>query len=393
MIDPPNSPDPTRTPLYPSFILLFHYLKLNGEWIVYAQALMGALTASMAVKTAQLINRNNLANVFVGILVAINLPSIFMGNMVATEIPFTLLLTISIYYAVKGIRFREEQAIHFSVLFMAIATLCRPISLYFLFLIPVLYFLTSGFGVFTKIKTLILHLVIISILIGPWVYRNQQVFGKAFYTNVSEINLLFHTTGQIRSIAENKPQKSFELSYRENELGHLDFVNDPAANAYFIDFARKESKRVISENPAVFVKMWTTSMVMFFIKPMRAYFNMQLKGVTSYQSIASVESRSEGSLLNKTINNSDTTTLILVLIQLIQLGFIYFGIILSLKYWFKNNLIIFGLLGLLVLYMMAVSGLTEVDGRFRIPIIPILAILSVPAFESFFKRKEKTGHE
>lgn len=393
MIDPPNSPDPTRTPLYPGFILLFHYLKLNGEWIVYAQALMGALTASMAVKTAQLINRNNLANVFVGILVAINLPSIFMGNMVATEIPFTLLLTISIYYAVKGIRFREEQAIHFSVLFMALATLCRPISLYFLFLIPILYFLTSGFGIFTKFKTLILHLFIISICIGPWVYRNQQVFGKAFFTNVSEINLLFHTTGQIRSIAENKPQKSFELGYRENELGHLDFINDPTANAYFIDFARKESKRVITENPVVFLKMWTTSMVMFFIKPMRAYFNMQLKGNSSYQSIASVESRSKGNLLDKTIEKSDAITLTLVIIQLIQLSLIYLGIIMSLKYWFQNNLIILGLLSLLVFYMAAVSGLTEVDGRFRIPVIPILAILSVPAFESFFKTREKNINE
>lgn len=386
ILSEPQTPDSTRMPIYPVFIALFHLAKLGGEWIIYIQALFGALTAFFTFKIAEIINRKNAANILAGLLVAVDLPSIFMGNLVATENLFTLLLVAAIYYAVKGVRFKEESAFTVSIIILALATLVRPITLYYSLFIPISYFLFSGFGFFRRIRTLVIHLVILAIFIGSWVYRNNSTFGTPFFSSISEVNLLFHTSTQTRSIAENRPQKLIELEYRNDSLGYLDFVNDAGAMGPFISFAQTETQRVVKKHPIVFLKMWATSCVMFFIKPMRSYFNMQLKGDNSYSAISSVEERRKGDLLAKTLDNSDTLTLILVTFQILMLGLIYLGILFSLRHWLTKDLTIFLLLFSLVGYFALVSSLTEVDSRFRVPAIPILAILCVPVFSPLFNR-------
>lgn len=386
MLIEPFTPDSTRTPGYPSFIYLFHLFKLGGEWIVYVQALIGALTAFVTFRIAEIIKRNNPANILAGLLVALDLPSIFMGNLVATETLFTLFLVISIYFAVKGVRFKEEKNVTISIIILALTTLIRPITLYYTLLIPTLYFLFSGLSIMRRIKTLVLHIILIAIFIAPWIYRNHTVFEAPFLSSISEVNLLFHTSTQIRSFAENRPQKPIEMEYRNDSLGHLDFVNNASAMKSFILFARSETQRVIKKHPMVFLKMWGTSCVMFFVKPMRSYFNMQLKGENSYSAISSVEERDKGDLLTKTLDKSDNLTLVLVAFQMIMLALIYLGILFSLRHWLTKDFTIFFLLLSLVGYFALISSLTEVDARLRLPVIPILAILSIHCFNSLFNK-------
>lgn len=379
---PPFLADSARTPGYPLFIMFFHVINAAGSWIVFSQAVLGGFIAFITSKIASKFVTNKKVWIFAGLLVSLDLPSLYMGNVVATETLFTFFLLISLYYAIRYRKQKQLKHFLFTIITLSLATLVRPISLYLLLIAPIGLLWSSNLLSGPKLQKLVLGFGIIALINGSWVYRNYKTFQSPFYSSIGEVNLLFHTCTQIRSIAEQRQQKPIEMEYR-HQLNYLNFNDSTNAIKPFREFAHKETKRVIAKHPITFAKMWGQSSILFFIKPIRAYFLSQWYGINQYQSVYSVEKRGNSNLVKDTLNQTPLLILLAVIWQILILGVVYLAILLSIRWWVAKNKNLLWIVVFTIAYFALISSLTEVDARFRVPVWPLLVLLGIPAFEKW----------
>ncbi len=390
----PQTPDSTRTPFYPIFISALHVLQLGGEWIVIIQSFIGAFTASIATQCALLLKRNKVAAFVVGIFVAINTPSIIFSNAVMTETWFTFFLTISVYYLIKSIKFEEPNLRLYAVLFMVCAAYTRPSAVYLLVLIPLLALLFNQHGLKYELKQTAMIISIGALLVAPWYYRNYKTFGSAFFSSIAEVNYLFHTASNINAKVNGTTRRVEEYKYRNNvPLSEYSFTHNSRVIPLFQKFARQECISVIKEHPLVALKIFSKSFVGFFIKPIRAPIGKQLYGRkwNDTPPLTMVESNNSywQSLLTAFKVGTKLEGL-LICFQLLFLVVLYLSILGSIPIWFKSDLNVGIALMLLILFFSVTSSITDLDARFRVPVIPILAILAFPFWNKLLK---KYAHE
>ncbi len=389
MSQSPQTPDSTRTPFYPIYIYAFHLLQLHGEWLVYVQALIGAATAATVTNCALLIKRNRLAAFFAGLLVALDIPSIFFSNTVLTETWFTFFITLTVFYLIKSIKFYEPKNRIWVLTFLICAVYTKPIALYLLIAIPIIFLLFNQHGLKYELKQSIKFLSLAVLFISPWVYRNHVTFGAPFYSSISEINFLFHTTANIKATVNNTTRHEEEYQYRNNPpLSELNFEHNAKVIPLFRAFAQKECMETIKENPKVAANIFFKSWVGFFIKPLRSYLSMQLNGKklgSDKPLTMAANSSSYSSSFMHFMKKGNKIELIAVLIQLLFLIVIYLSITAALPIWLNIDRRVFVLLVCLVLYFSLASSITDLDARFRVPVLPILALLGHPFFSKMLK--------
>jgi len=67
-----------------------------------------------------------------------------------------------------------------------------------------------------------------------------------------------------------------------------------------------------------------------------------------------------------------------IIIQILLLGLLLLSIIFSLPLWFSSNWQIGLILLFLILYFSVTSSITDVDARFRVPIVSYIILLGYP---------------
>ncbi|MDE0770665.1 MAG: hypothetical protein OSB25_00485 [Salibacteraceae bacterium] len=374
--------DSTRTPFYSIYIYLFHLLQLHGEWIVYTQALIGAFTAAIASQCALLIKRNRLSAFVVGLLVALDIPNVYFSNTVLPEPWFGFFLVCALFFLIKSVKCNEPSHRKYVMLFLVLATYTKPIAMYLLVAIPFMLLIFNQQGIKHELIQLTKFVVIGTLLISPWIYRNQQTFGGAFFSSIAEVNLLFHTASNIKAIATNSNRHTVEYEYRNSKpLSELSFEHNAYAIPHFQKFARKECLEVIQQYPVVAFKMMLKSWVGFFIKPLRSYIGMQINGkkLGEEPALNNVDMQnSYWASFKLALKRANWLVQLAIVIQVLLLGSFYLSILLSLPLWFKSNWKIGIILLSLILYFSVTSSITDVDARFRVPIISYIILLGYP---------------
>jgi len=374
--------DSTRTPFYSIYIYLFHLLQLHGEWIVYVQALVGAFTAAITAQCALLIKRNRLAAFVVGLLVAFDIPSVYFSNTVLPEPWFGFFLVCALFYLIKSVKYDEPSHRIYVMLFLVLATYTKPIAIYLLIAMPFILLIFNQQGIKYELIQLTKFVVIGTLLISPWIYRNQQTFGGVFFSSIAEVNLLFHTASNIKAIATNSNRHTIEYEYRNSKpLSELSFEHNPHVIPHFRKYARKECLQVVQQYPNVAFNMMLKSWVGFFAKPLRSYIGMQLNGkkLGDEPALTNVDMPSSYwesfKVALKRANWMEQTAII---VQILLLALLYLSILFSLPLWFKSNWQIGLMLLFLILYFSVTSSITDVDARFRVPIVSYIILLGYP---------------
>lgn len=384
--NPPLLPDSTRTPLYPLFLYLFYFLNQPGWAIIFIQAILSSLTACLVFSISQVLRIAKPFGIVVALLFALDPVSIFFTNTVLTETLFTFLFTLSMYYFIRSIQFHENGSLYASAVFIGLATLCRPVSLYLIPLLAVVYFISRKVNRVFLYKQAILYFGIVALFIGPWFLRNKMTYGQPFFSSISEINLLHYTVLPMRSALENKPKSEIREDYETQLFGKLDFENDSSSILKVREFAHEEAIRLISGNPVLFGKMALKSALHFFLKPLRSYFDFQLFGAKGFDSVASVHQNNSSSYFQEVLSKTSNITLFIIGFQLLLMAITYLFILLSLKWWYQHAFESFLFISLAIAYFAFTSTFADVDGRFRLPVIPILLILAAPGFGIFMKK-------
>lgn len=378
MLEEPFTPDSTRTPLYPFFIYLFHEFKLNAVYMMHIQALISAFTILPIFATVRIAGFGTKGGIVTAGLFVMDPVSIFFSNTVMTETLFVFFLSLSIYSFSRAVKYHENVSFYGFVIFCSVAALCRPVALYLIPLLGATYALTRGLGFGNLVFNLFALTLLSAIFLGPWFLRNKINYGEPFFSSIGEVNLLFHTATQVRSKVEGRAQKEIEMEYRNDLIGDLDWHNDSTSVNEFRKRSQKEVINVIKAHPYEFALISAKSSIMFFIKPLRSYFDYQLGINRGYDPLTSVTGDSGQSIASGLFGRTSTFALVMVVLQILMLLAVYLGITLSIPVWWKESRQVFLFLSLVVLYFMAVASLTEVDARFRLPVHPILFVLAAP---------------
>lgn len=429
-------PDSMRTPLYPLLIFLFKKMFLGIYGVVIVQVFVSAFVCVMvAFLTEQVAllfyhgadtrglasghdpapesggmiicpevaqKKARRAGIMAGAFIALDFPSIFFSNTVLTETFFTFLLLLAFCSFFSYKKNGQTYPLVLSAVFLGMAILCRPVA----FFLPLVFAFIIFMGDFRLVnnggidlqrnssfmisfKRISVFLLASYLVVAPWFFRNYRVFGSPFLTTVSEVNLLFHTAAGIRAKQEKKPLFAIQDEYKKKTGKNFDWTL-PAEAVRFAAFCRHESWRVIKGNPAIFLENYGGSFFYFFAKPLRNYIDVQLGISKNYESVSGVTDSRFASVFSATIEKTSVPALLLVAVQLVFIVVFFVFSFLFLFLGFKNNNWFAVIAVLIILYFAVLSGLTEVDARMRVPVIPFICMMAGLGASALLPSKHKT---
>lgn len=370
--DLPLEPDYYRTPIYPLFILLAESLRIETLTIILLQLILGVLTCYYTFKLSHLITKNNFIACTSALIVGIDIPSIVMNNLVMTETLFTFLLSVCIYFFVKHLKENKTPHLLLSAFICGIAILCRPIGFFIPLLLCLLLILKFRKEIKKSFLKVFAFFAIVLFTISPWLIRNKITFQHYFLSVIREHDMQNYQAAAIYAELNSVsfPKAQSDLRWKTFKTFKGDANKQPYEYAKFIE---KDAMDIAFDNPSLLLKNHLIQTVHFFLKPCRAYIDIQLGnwGI-GYNTIPK-----DYPIFKYLFEHNSKLTITLVFFQLVVLliiylssiaGFIFFKKQKSLFYFFVLALIIFCFSNLTLPYV--------TESRFRIPIIPYLAIIS-----------------
>lgn len=198
----PDVPTPRRAPGYPFFLAAVYYV-FGHAWLPVRllQALLGALTCLLAFRTAERLFGER-AGPAAGWLLALYPPLVPYAGLLLTETLFTFLLAAAAMFWVYGAERKSPWDFALAGLCLGLATLTRPVTLFF----PALLLLAAALrpGLARLWPAL---LVAFLLALAPWSARNYRLWGTLKPASVGT-GYGFFVTGNMAA------GRSFDESFR-----------------------------------------------------------------------------------------------------------------------------------------------------------------------------------
>jgi len=387
----PITPDYYRTPLYPLFIILAESIQVETYPIIFLQIVLGLATCYYAYKLSELITANKFISSIASLLVAIDVPNIVMNNIVMTESLFSFLLIITIYLFVKYIKRNELRFLIFSALFCGLTILCRPIAFFipFFFSMFLLYVNRRKNTTHTLNNTdsyqdnretfkknrflkILSFLFIVLFTISPWLIRNKITFNHFFMSVIREHDMQNYQAAAVYGEINNRSLAKSQsiLRWKTFKAFKGDADKQPYEYARFIE---QDAMELVFSNPTILLKHHAIQFMHFFLKPCRAYIDIQLGNWGSgYNTIPK-----DYPIFKYLFEHNSKLTISIVLLQLLMLLIMYIASVLGFLYFKKEKMLFyFCLLALLVLCFANLTLPFVTESRFRMPVVPYIDIIA-----------------
>lgn len=375
--DLPLIPDISRTPVFPLFLAGLKLISHNVIWISIVLLIVGALNVLLTYKLAiNFVNKDKIA-LLAALLVALDIPSILFSSIVLSETLFTFLLLLGL------LQFSRYEVSMKNVLFggviFSLMILCRPIGI-FVPIVIILWLLIRKISI-KKVAVLALCSYF---LVLVWGIRNYAHFQVFTISSVPSINLYFFVASSIKADAENISNNEASSILMSELTNSYRWQNDESDAIPLLTYCKEKGLTYVKNHPLIFLKHSAVGVVYFFGKPIRNYIDVYL-GIEREANSAAFETNIGRDPMNKLMTQTSSLTLALVIVQLLFSLLIAVGTLFAfLKYDQKKRL---------VLYLAVIAGFAilstigEVDGRFRIPVLPLLAIIAAIGFSSLWPAK------
>jgi hypothetical protein len=348
----------------PGAPVLFYLLRSIGglDAIILFQIFCQLLTCYFLMKTVKILypEYEKFSALFCGLLFALDIPTIVLGNVIMTETVFTLLFFLFFYFFISFlVNHRAKNSLYASC-FLGLSALFRPIILYFPIVI-IIYF-SLHFLITKKIqfKPLLYFFIPFYLLTGSWYFTNYKMHGHIFYSMVGEFNLLYFQAADIYaevngiSVAEARTTLYHDVqnSFDASEYDQVD---------QYIFYARsgEMARKIILENPVPFLKNMARANINLFFRPVRDYLKITLGSNELFHT------RSKDHSLFILISDYWQMILNVLLFILIIPGILFL--------YSKNPAAAFFMISVFLYFMLVCSG-PEIDGRFRVPLVPVILI-------------------
>lgn len=358
-VDPPYKPNIRRTPLYPYFVAIHYALfGIMPFLILLTQLIIGSITCVFTYQVGKLLFNENTALLASG-LMAFHLPNVFYSNLLLTETLFTFLFILHSFSLIKFLKDGKLWTLVLSSIAIGLATLCRPISMFFPVISGILIVLF-----FYKNRRLIISYnmilgAIFILMLFPWLIRNHSITGQFIMTSHQQKALKWKF-GANRKI---------ELEHNQNSENHPTIKLE------------QEEKRT----PMHYVISNVSSPFLFFLVPHGNEY-LHFFGVPYYSWQRWDIMQRPVAVIKSIINNIDMAQWVFIsfglLWILIMNSTMVYGVI---RLWKNRSHPLFWILIVIIFYFVLVTG-TAFHARFRIPILPYILLLSSYGMIEFWQR-------
>ena len=246
-----------RTPLYPAFIGLFYFLFGKLIWIVLLAQIfvdsLSCLVLFLAIK--ELINPS--VGFYSALFYVLN-PFLMMRSVtLMSDTLFIFFCILFYYFFIKVFLLRSTKYVILSALFLGLATLTRPISIYLPLLIILFFVLIHKRDFKKAIKLSIFFCLVFLLSLSPWIIRNYLAFNEIFFSTSGSYNLLMLYVVPMEVERRNQPTAVVE-NILKDEVDSLIIskgLNPSNLNNYQKENYFKEiAINYIKKSPFTFVK-------------------------------------------------------------------------------------------------------------------------------------------
>ncbi len=381
--DMSHVPDVIRTPGYPFFLSTFFFLfGENYSPIIITQILLSLGTILITYHIAAIIWKPRIA-VISALLLALDLPSFTISQRILTETLFTFVLSIAIILVVY-ISSKPQHVVFLALshgICIAVATLIRPVAYYLI--IPIipgfLIILKSYPGLRWKKAGLAAVVLCIPwlIFVGGWQLRNYQITGKAKFSYIQEVNLLFYRGAGIVAQRDNITFRDAQQHLGYHILSKLPFENLAGRIAELSQQWRRKSLQLIVRHPRFLLKDMGRGLAKMMFMPGE---DGLLWDIRDYKEktgpIGDIFHLSLNAYIRKWVFGK-TGHFMLFFLTGSYLALFHAGAIFSLWQLIKTRNMLWSVhlfIWFTIIYFIVVSVGPEAYYRFRIPIMPLLSV-------------------
>lgn len=374
--DKPDVPQIVRTPGYPAFIAFFY--KVFGESrrpVITAQVLISAATIALAAAMAWMLWGAGPA-LLSALLLALDFASFHSSQLLLSDTLFAFLLAACAAAGLMASRGDGSRGWAFVCVFsLALATMVRPLTLY---LAPpallFLFFTGRARGAKRAVLLVVLAAIPWAVIVGGWQLRNYRVSGSSEFSQIKNINLFFYRGQYIVSRTEGVTMEEAREKLLKPFEGKTGLTEAELYSLY-----GKEGLRLIIRHPLTALRSMARGFSTMMLVPgetdLLAYLGLPVENTGCFGDLARL---SPGEYARKWALGRPW----LFLAFLCALGYLaafYFGAGAALwrlagdrELLKPPHLLLCGI----ILYLVALSSGPEAYARFRVPVMPLLAVYS-----------------
>lgn len=383
----PYSPEYNRTPAYPVFLSVLKIFGAGDNSIILFQIAMSVGFVFMIMHFCRyFLGLSAQACALAGALVALDIPTIVLANSILTETLATFLLLAGVYFVALYIRTRAITALVPASIMFGLCSLCRPSAMLLpVFIAAALFALKRSFSAknFTAAIVFLLGYVLV---ISPWLARNNAIFGGPFLSTISYDNLLYVQAAGVLSVAEKiSLEQAADNLLREFNARHADAVK----NGTLLTIKKLEGVdafAVITSHPFYFAANYARSVLNMLLRPIRNDIDIMLGYTRSHGTLEIWGNNEPGGFFSRLLGSTSRFTIILCVFQLLILLAAYSLAGAGVVRGFSGGEPFIAVLFSVIVYFCLVSGAPETYARFRVPIMPFIAILSAAGLENIINR-------
>jgi len=378
----------SRTPGYPLFVAsIYRIFGVNHFYAILIQILISACTIIMTYLIARKIVGVNAALTSVFLLI-FDFSSLYISQIIFTEtlFTFTLVMAVTAGLMIEWSDKKKRWAILLGLM-LAISTLIRPIIYFLIFPVIIGFAIAKWSSWKWKNMVVILLLIMIpwSILIGGWKLRNFYHFGTFEFSTIMPHTLFTRRAPEVLRWRDG-------IGEREVTLKMQSFL--PNREELSIDERNKLSKQVaisiIVKNPFIYLKALTHGIARMMFVPGEA----ELVTHLTYKGGELEKEGPAGDLLRLSFNDYMRKWLLksddflwfccaFIYIIIFYICFVH-------GYWRAvvierdNKFLHYFILGV-ILYLIILAAGSWANSRYRVPIMPLIAIYSGSGLWAFIQ--------
>lgn len=367
LMDNFSFPSFSRTPIYPFFLGIINvFFPNNAAVAALFQVVISIVTLILLYVIVKRLFCHNISILF-ALFLALDFQSSLTANFLLSETLFTFILSflifrvLSIYIRIKKELFTISVLSQLGIL-LSILSMCRPIAILLCVPISLWMFLTSNIKNSRNIS-LVIYFCLISLMFPLlWSARNYIHTNEFFFSTISSKNIFEYRAAWNISYIKNRPFEEVKEIFKG--IAQEKKKNDNLNEGEIANWEKSEGIKILFKYPLITIYQGIKGLAEMYLD------------YSSYQ--------------NFRTKNSGLAPLLMMILRLLHMALLYIGVLSTCYLVIKNKFSIeqkesITLLIIIAAYFTFFSVGAEAYGRFRVPIVPALSIISAVGLIEFVK--------